>query len=548
MDQIKYIFNNDERGIQYFIINTNNLSDFKLSYIDTPYKTIFDDLRSTLEHDQEYLDFENTFLFKLYILKNRKNIKLSKYDNSIIERMNRSSKDKFLDNIIDFLENTLSKKIYKIKYLIDLLPSYNVSFDLEKVRKDEIPNWVNFIYFKNPTNKISFDAVDTWLSNKLKNLWEEFKVGQQTKIQVGGNIKQNIQYYSRFAKESYEQKGGKTILNVKNKVDCSDLGLKYDNCAITIFQCLISTDDIFMHNCLKNLSNITSDLYDDDSIKLANPEIILILLNKLGFKAIKNEVGNIIINDVDNWYQKTLPTLYPDINQFNLIPENNLKNYLKKLVNFINSIDTQYLIDKEEHKTKKINDLDIDKVREDESKIPVEGLIKFYEFKRANNFMPPSTTKDLMTNLFLYHNLQLPEYLQNGGEIKPEDFRRNYDEGNTGYKYLKNIYDLLLKSLKTVTIDPKDLEEIDNLFKEFEILQEKLLLFVIFIMKLKEINDMFLKYPNKYTLKKEDIDKLQQKLDFVISDFKQKEDGIQQLIEAIARKEKNPNDKTSIFD
>ena len=486
-------------------------------------------------------------------MKNRKNIKVTKYDSSIIKKMNRKSidkLDKFSDNIIDFLENSLNKKIYKIKYLIDQLPTYNISFDLEKVKKDEIPNWVNYVYFKNPTNKISFDIVDSWLSQKLKNIWIEFKSGQQNKIQVGSgfNIQHNHRHYSRFGKESYEQNGGTPILNIKNKIDCSDIGLKHDNCAATIFQCLISSPDTFMNNCLTNLSNITSDMYDDASINLANPEIILILFNKLEFKVNKDEFGNLKITDVDDWYKNIIPTLYPDIVKFNQIPENNIKSYLKKLVNFINSTDTEYLIDNDDHKPKKINDINIENIQEDDTKIPVEGLIKFYEFKRANKFLPPTNVKDFMTNLFLYHNIQLPEYLQNGGSNQLEDFRKSYDKGNTGYKYLKKIYDILIKSLKNVTIDKQDSSEIDNLFKEFALLQEKLLQFFIFILKLKEINDMLIQYPNKYTLKKEDIDKLQKKLDFVIADFKQKEGGIQEIIESIAKKELNPNDKTSIFD
>jgi hypothetical protein len=545
MNHIKYIFNNDERGIQYLLINTNNLSDFQLSYLDTPYNNIFNELRDILEKDQEYIDFENAFLFRLYILKNRKNIIISKDDDILREKINKTSKDKFSDDFIDFLENSLKKKIYKIKFLIDLLPLYNVEYNLLKAKKDEIPNWVNYLIYKNPKNNNYFDVIDQWLSKKIKSLWDDFKNNQVSNMIISQpEDSQKIQkIYPRFGKEVYIQQGGKVVLEVKNKVECSDLGLKYDNCAIPIFQCIISSDDTFINNCLKNLSGITSDLYDDDSFSRASPEIILILLNKLGFKAIKTD-DTIKIVDVDTWLENILKKKYLNFEkEFKLIEEENIKSYLKKMVDFINKTSTDYLKDKEEHRKDKLKDIDISKIKEDTTKIPIEGLIKFFEFRRANNFLPPTNTKDFMTNLYLYHDFKLPDCLQIGGsneinESNPEDIRIPFDNGSTGYGQLKNIYDLLIKSLKNITVEKEDLNEVDKLFKEFAVLQERFLQYLIFLLKLKQVNDMFLESPLRHTLKKEDIEKLNKKFDFIVSDFKQTEDKISAILETIAREEK----------
>ena len=101
-----------------------------------------------------------------------------------------------------------------------------------------------------------------------------------------------------------------------------------------MYECLVNPSTDKLSKCIINIDeSIKKYTTTDDNLKNMHPEIVLALLHRFGFKALKNTDGKKYIISAQSWKNKILENL--DIDKSNV--SNSVIEYLQKLVDYVNS-------------------------------------------------------------------------------------------------------------------------------------------------------------------------------------------------------------------
>ncbi len=526
IDDIDTLFNGDKRGKQFFLINTDGLTKFDLVLDPT---SLYNTIRTNLLSDPEYEEIKNNAVanFKFY---------LEKSDASAY----RTNMDALIGDLNIASKNTLTDFMTKLSATEPTI-----------VAKDT----------PSSSSRDTIDALDKFVASYLKDAWKNYKIKETTYLAnvktidpvdskktltgpfTGSKTDNFVKIGDKYFKT--DSTGSLVEITYGDNNKCASFGFVDGECQKVLYKCLLEGTEESMKSCLKTLSSNVSKGFDDSNLKNMHPELVLTILHRFGFKAAKDLTNNKkYIVSVDYWTTKILPYLKIDSSAVST----DVKAYLEKLVAYVNFHDEIL----NGTNVKDIYDSVTNKdrfgrvVSDKTNKIAIEGLTRFYESKRAEGVLPKNS-RNFITDLYEKYNFVVPSYLQNGGSAV-STLKARLDNGETGAKYLKNIYDNLLASVSNVSIEGATKAEIDKVFVDLEGQQDQLVKYFEFVEKVKQAYNLFKYAPTKVKLDGKDITELENNLAALVTEYKEKELKIAQLIEALAKKELNPNEITAAFD
>ena len=181
------------------------------------------------------------------------------------------------------------------------------------------------------------------------------------------------------------------------------------------------------------------------------------------------------------------------------------------------------------------------------TKMPIEALTQFYESRQGRDLVPKNPY-NFMRDLYDRYDITVPAYLQNGGDMTVRMLKDSLDNGRSGYKYLKQVWDSLLASVNNINIDPDSITAIDNAFTDLKTEQEKLVKYFEFVGKVRDNYELFKHAPTKVQITGDDVTDLEASLSTLINEYKEKEDKIAKLIAELAKAETNPDEINAAFD
>jgi hypothetical protein len=567
IEDIDILFNGDKRGRQMFIIMTNGLRNFDYNNLlqsnnigEDALKEYYN-IRIALHNDPEYKEVLHSFL-------NNMRIALTDTPNSYTDELTKNFySDLNFNNNTPLLTDGKLITIANIHEFINSIARY-----LQKLDASKFSNTI--IDGRNKPDHIK--ALNEYIADKLKKAWVSYSNKKPTYNK--DDIKKTLDYSKDITpvRPPFDMVSEEKIIVLENKfhkinkkgeieqfsedkVKCSSYGFNGDKkCDALLYQCLVhpSADnlsqcittitDMMKHDDIRNVNDINKD-----NLKNMNPEIVLALLHRFGFKAITGADGKKQIMSIMAWKSKILPELKLN-NKFDDGKSINIVIYLQHLVNYINSkpeilngnsFTTNDFYDAKTHKDKFGNSVD----KATTKKSALEGLTRFYEthkFYRAdqNNF------GSFMGDLYDRYDMPRPSYLQGqfGGASSYELLKANMDSGNSGVKYLTTIYNALKSSLSNVEIHEVD-DEMKNYLAHIKKDEDKILEYLKFLDKVTNIYHLFKYAPTQVKFGAKDIADLEKELDNKVKIYQDKESKVAKFIEALAKKELHPFSENSVF-
>ncbi len=547
------IFNGDKRGRQYLLINTDGLSNFDVAVtalnVNSPYASI----RTLLAGDSEYKQFENDLITALRTLEFNTSAHASSDPN---ERYTKSIED--LETSLDTINQNnlglfLTSSINKLNGLVATFPATNGP-------TGDLP--------VSTETKTSFAVLDSHVSATLKDAWKNYKIATSSTKDMGldstgvanvsgpfaGTVKDSkvVKLGDRYYK--IEKNGNLTELTLNNKT-CTNYGLNNgvngNNCENVLYECLVDGSKDKLKSCISTLGNtMTNANVDDNELKNMHPEIVLALLHRFGFKAVKDTNGRKKIVSVAYWKTKIVPKLGIDASAAGIAGD--LETYLQKLVDYVN-FNEEIL----NTKTMGQNDLYDPITKQDRfgksvdptttKKVAIEGLTRFYSSRRAAA-LQPSNTYNLIKELYDRYDLQVPTYLQMGGAVAVDMLKSSLNNGTSGHKYLKSVWDALLNSISNIELDPVSIAQVDAEFLKLEQAQAEIVKYFEFMSKVIDVYELFKYAPTKVKITGKDVAELQTNFNGLVTIYKEKEDKVAKLIEMLAKKEVDPDEINTAFD
>lgn len=489
IDDSDILFFGDKRGRQFFIINTDNLSNFNFSDKNKSYNDITEKLISN--NDSEYITFRKCFLENIcYYFYNSKsnNILYIKSINSLLNTLNKNS----CVNL-----NLFIKTAHETAVNENIKPKLSYCPESDSFR---------------PSSNVNFNNINNILSLRIKRAWSDFKNNNTTKLinqenKKLDNLKTNsiIKLNDKYLKLDENGNLNEIELDFNN---CNILGLNGNNneCNNVILDCLYNEKSIVnVEKCKKAILdnlNKSPNLLDVEDL---HPGIVLALLYQFDFKAvIESDIHVIKFNTPHDLSSS----------------DNKLKEYFEILINFINS--NPEILNPSENIINSV------------SQISVDDLLNFF-----NNNINLYSSLNINVN---FVNEMINFYKQDGGCSKLLKFKENLDNGQSGYKYLKNLWSNLHSNLDNITIEEESLKKINSCFEKLHESQNILVNFFLFVAKVIETNIL------NNELDKNDLDKLNIKLNKLFNDYKTREGKISQIIQDVAKYENNHENNSKIFD
>lgn len=561
IEDIDILFNGDKRGRQFFLINTDGLHTFDINNLADE-KSDYGKVRKALKDSTEYKEVQTILYTNINTFKTT-SVTPGSYSSDII-----AYNDEYIKKFVDGSSGTpdLQDNPYflNVKNVTDFVDSiYN------KITS-ESDTYENII--TGSDGKDSISDLDKYVSDKLKQAWREYKITDNNKYK-SADIKKSLSLTDianisapfdedDFIKEKiiilndkYHKikKSGDIEPFDEDKHKCKSYGFNTegDNCDVLLYECLVNPSGDNLSTCIKKISDsMTNYNISNQNLQNMNPEIVLALLHRFGFKAIKDNNGKKKIISVASWKKYILPSLKITITDDGSLT--NVDSYLQNLVDYINSkpellnsnnFTTNDFYDPVTNKDKFGRSVDPSKT----NKTALEGLSQFYEarkFYRSNQ----TNFSDYLRDIYDIYGFKVPKYLQSGGaNSRYKLLKAEMDNGNTGVKYLTRIYNSLKSSLTNVDISVVE-TEIDKFLAEIQKNENELLKYIEFVDKVNNIYHLFKYAPSKVQLTGTDINELNDNLNNKIQEYQAKENKVAQFIQALAKKELNPYTENSVFD
>ena len=563
IEDIDILFNGDKRGRQMFIIMTNGLRNFdynnllQSNNITEDAQKEYYNIRIALRDDAVYKEVLHSFLNNMRILVT------PPYPSN-------SYTDELTKNFYPDLNLNSNTPLLKDGKLITIANIHEFILSIDRyLQKLDASKFSNTII--DGTGKPDhIPALNTYIADKLKKAWKSYSNKKPTYNK--DNIKKTLDYskdivplYPPFDMPSEEKiivledkfhkinKKGEIEQFNEDKLKCSSYGFNGDQkCDALLYQCLVNPSADNLSQCITTITDMmNNDNIGEDNLKNMNPEIVLALLHRFGFKAITGADGKKQIMSIIAWQTKILPELKLN-NKFNDPKSINIILYLQHLVNYINSkpeilngnsFTTNDFYDAKTHKDKFGNSVDTASTK----KSALEGLTRFYEthqYYRAdqNNF------GSFMGDLYDRYAIPRPGYLreQFGGASSYELLKANMDSGNSGVKYLTTIYNALKSSLSNVDISEADIE-IKNFLASIKKDEDNILKYIKFLDEVTNTYDLFKYAPTKVKFDKNNVTELEKELANKVKIYQDKESKVAKFIEALAKKELHPFSENSVF-
>ena len=552
IEDLDILFNGDKRGRQFFIINTDGLRNFNINGLssDSEYAVI----REALKTSTNYLDVQNSFFTNINTLKNSANTSPNKV----------AFEQKYNENFVEvgpgkpILTDSSFLKVSDIVEFVNSVHAHILSIgSIGKSYPDEIIDGSG-----KPSN---IDDLDKYIALQLKNAWKKYKmkdtIDYVNKLKYGEDVSAFIESNDDkiiIINDKYHKlkKSGKIEEITNNdKHNCKSYGFGSENdCNAILYECLVNPSTDKLSKCIINIDeSIKKYTTTDDNLKNMHPEIVLALLHRFGFKAVKNTDGKKYIISAQSWKNKILDNLDIDKSKVSI----SVIEYLQKLVDYVNSkpellngnkFTTNDFYDPVSKKDKFGRPVD----ETTTNKKALEGLTRFYD-SRQNNRGLRNNFGDYMKDLYdlYFPNRSPPSYLQLGGASNsPYDLlKAEMSSGNIGVKYLTRIYESLKSLLTNVDIIEVDVE-IKKYLKELETNETNIIKYLDFVDKVNNIYHLFKYAPSKsISFTGTDIDALNTQLDNKINEYREKEDLVAKFIQALARRNENPlSNSDSVFD
>lgn len=540
IEDIDIIFNGDKRGRQYFIINTDGLTNFDVANLDpnSPYGKI----RNEIGNNEAYKTVQDNFFKNILAFNNDKTSEYAK---------------KILENFYDDQPKLVDSNLIKISDVIAFVNSV-----INKV----IILGVTAGVVESDSGQETIDVLDKYIAKLLKEAWKTYKIQKESydrkKIINSLNPDTDI----KTSKDSPFNNSQNKIVKIddkyykltqdgefkefnNDKINCTSYGFDNNNdCNGILYKCLLDPSKDNLDKCINMIDDnmqINTGTSDDNLEKM-NPEIVLALLYRFGFKAIRDKTGRKYIITTDKWEEIILPNL--NIQKSSVTKE--VKKYLDSLINYVNSnpeilnpnmLTSYSFYDKATNKDKFGKSVDPSST----DKIALEGLSRFYETRKnygANN------VNGLMRDLYARYDFNIPNYLQSGGASPYDILKAQLDKGDAGVAYLEKVYKSLINSLTNVDMDQDVIQKMNSFIGELKTKQNDLIGYLEFVDKVNQAYNLFKYAPAKVSITGNDIDELNENLKIKIKEFKDKEDKLARFIQALAKKEINPLDENSVFD
>ena len=569
IEDIDVLFNGDRRGRQMFIIMTNGLTNFNYDnvLIDNMSEAgkLYGEIRTRLASSVEYKEVLDNFFQNMKTSTNT----TSKYFPMDLNPYFINISHHFYDrlNLTPPITEPVCKdgEIIKIQDIKDFITSIQAHIST-KTYPDEL--------IDGTIEPDTIKALDVYISNKLKTAWKEYKNKDDAKYDPV-DIKSKLKYPTDvksfslpfidevFQKEKIivldkkyhkiKETGEITPFGEDNR-KCKSYGFNTtdEDCDQVLYQCLVNPSEDKLKQCISKISELmTTHNIDDTNLKNMNPDIVLALLHRFGFKAIKDPEGTKHIISVNSWKKQILPKLNITIVD---ATHGNVHRYLQKLVDYINS--KPEILNGNNFTTNDFYDPITKKDKFGKSvvsgtskKSALEGLSRFYEnnkFYRGNS----NSFGNFMGELYDRYDFPRPSFLQMGGSSSYELLKASMDSGNSGIKYLTKIYNALKGSLSNVEIDGVGGvdEQIKPFFKEIEENEAKIIRYFKFLDAVTKSYNLFKYAPTKVKFDGANIIALETELNKKIDIYKEKEDKVARFIQALAKKELHPFSENSVFD
>jgi len=368
----------------------------------------------------------------------------------------------------------------------------------------------------------------------IKKYWQEYKA-KKASIEIVdkdvGDVSRSDFYIvkldDRFIK--YTRSNGLLEELPNDLSECSKYGIDSNkDCTNIIKECI--NDNIY--SCFSAIARKARN--KDFKYDTINPELALLMLHGLGFKAHRIDGKKMVIN-YNAWKTKIFDKLYDTL----LTVSDETKAVLTGLVNYVNSHpellnpellpSAETLVDK---------DTGYNKYTKKPSP-PVFPLVGLYDYnKKQPNLTTANTPKDLFGEIARFKGYQY------GGSFTStlEESKKNndaigaiitdiYNKHSTAIGYLQNNSKINLNESAFEVVSDANVA-LDNLKAYAE-----------FYDKVKSVYDKFKYSKEPVGLNESDIDKLKEKLDEKIEEYKRKEKSLHTFFENIIAK--NFSEETS---
>jgi hypothetical protein len=568
IEDIDVLFNGDKRGRQMFIIMTNGLTNFNyptaLADNITEEGKLYGEIRTSLGSSIEYKEVLDNFFQNMKTSINN----TSKYFPMDLNPYFINISHHFYDrlNLTPPITEPVCKdgEIIRIQDIKDFIASIQ-AYISTKTYSDEL--------IDGSREPETIKALDVYISNRLKKAWKEYKNKDDAKydpVVIKSNLKypDDVKKYTApFTEDEFQEEkiiifddkfhkikkntGEITPFGEDNR-KCKSYGFetKDEDCDQVLYQCLVNPSEDKLKQCISKISDLmTKHNTSDINLRNMNPDIVLALLHRFGFKAIKDAKGTKHIISVDSWKREILPKLNIVIDETS---HGIVHTYLQKLVDYINS--KPEILNGNNFTT---NDFYDPATKKDKfgknvvlpitsNKVALEGLSRFYEnnkFYRGNS----NSFGNFMGELYDRYDFPRPSFLQMGGSSSYELFKASMDSGNSGIKYLTKIYNALKGSLSNVEITEVD-NQIKPFIKEIEKNEANIIKYFKFLDDVIKSYNLFKYAPTKVKFDGADITALENELKQKIAIYQEKEDKVARFIQALAKKELHPFSDDSVFD
>ena len=348
-EQLHFLFK------KYLLLGNNSLKD-KTEYINNQ-KTI-NNIMLNFDEDKAY------YLSKKYL------------DHYTMAKIAFSNKNKYYNDLKEFMRNVLSKKKGHIKYLLQLI----LEFEMKYINDCKNNNNIIFNYFEDFDEFPEISQISQ-NSAKLQNFYNLYLLKKNIKIKIndnnGHNIVQNIVNYMK--NNDFNSYNNKIQIDNLIKIICLDKALNL------IKHSFIDNNNEQRINNINN-ENIFSENINEDNIIYE----ILQLCQDKNYKNILNYNSNDTYSHAHKtFYEKTIQFLHDYFDNYiiptedqnevknnsyiilfilkeliknNKIPYNNLKTFISEIINKCILFDNDYIYNKfnddenyEENKNQKIN-------------------------------------------------------------------------------------------------------------------------------------------------------------------------------------------------
>jgi hypothetical protein len=473
----------------------------------------------------------------------------------------------FEENILNLLKNNRIENIENLKTIMSTHTQYS------SIPVKPAGSQYDFSIFEDADVNKSFPGIYNWKKTKYRNSWNTFKNSIKSKLSevkeanlavtpVAPNEKYLIINKEEGINVVKKADGNLDVINYSDNLESTeDIGTRSDRphkTELILFNCLMTDNISSISPCLGELNNSLEDTQNGNltpgALERLNPHLVLTLLHRLGFKSKDNKIIN-AVSWRDNVLQKI--TREQDTKLYN---GSKLMNYLQNLVNYINGYDLTLLLNKPEKKymydpATNTNlygrNIEKDKTSNPEKYMPLVGLSHFYEAHKSYG----KTTTDFIDYLYGQYGFDIPQQIRQEGGT---NLISSIHNGILCHKNLKEIFTTLINSTQKIKLADGDKLHINNLLRQLEEIENKLIKYIEFMNEVNNVDKMFndIIPSTGLGIKSDDLDvtdenklsKLKTNLSIIYQQYNEKRDTVSKLISSIADMELNPEQNTSKYD